>query len=350
MPATERLSERRRFSQLSISEQSVAPLAPSIVEKNDNCLPSEANAGRGFIVGAPRSGTTLLMNLVAAHPQIAPVYETGFVRNLLLLCDHEARASGDGLLFHISRYFYGTRVEKNAKRFVSKVLPGYRSPAQRRFGKTKDEFFPFGNSCIAYNFCELVHETEQLASALAAGNGNAIDPFILGRRYLDRLFAVHCARMNRPYWVNKTPSLVRCLDLLHRMYPECGMIHIVRDGRDVALSTTSVRSGPNNVFDAARRWKEMVRSGRRLAENRRYLEVRYEGLIAVPEETMKSVFSLLGFSASAAGHLPGLKIYGHRENVWRENMAPRDRRDFDKVAGDLLIELGYEKDNGWVRD
>jgi hypothetical protein len=320
------------------------------VEVTEDCLLSEADAGRGFIVGAPRSGTTLLINLVAAHPEIAPVYETAFVRNLLLLCDRNAHAPDDGFLPGIRRYFHGPRSKKNSNRFVAKVLPAYRSPAQRKFGKTKDEFFPFGNRCIEYNFCELVHETAQFTSALAGRNGNSIDPFILGRRYLDRLFAIHCSRMNRPYWVNKTPSLVRCLDLLHRMYPECAMIHIVRDGRDVALSTTSVRSGPNNVVDAARRWKEMVLSGRRFAQNRRYLEVRYEKLIAAPEKIMDSVFSLLGFSPSAAGKLPGLRVYGHRENVWRDSMAPQDKRDFDKVAGDLLVELGYENNNRWAKE
>jgi Sulfotransferase family len=324
-----------------------------LVEQFDHCVVFESSAGRGFIVGAPRSGTTLLMNLVAAHPEIAPVYETGFVRNLLRLCDREARASSglwrEKFFSQVRRQIDGRRTKKRAKRFVGKVLPSYQSTNRRKFGKTKDEFFPFGNRCIEYNFCELIHETAAFVGALATQNGGSGDSFTLGRRYLDRLFAIHCSRMNRPFWVNKTPSLVRCLDLLHRMYPECGMVHIVRDGRDVALSTTSVRSGPNNVLDAARRWKEMVRAGRRLAHNHRYLEVRYEELIAAPAKIMESVFTLLGFGASAAGSLPGLRIYGHREKVWREDMAPKDKRDFYKVAGDLLMELGYEKDDRWVR-
>ncbi|MGZ8500831.1 MAG: sulfotransferase, partial [Candidatus Binatia bacterium] len=40
----------------------------------------------GFIVGVPRSGTTLLINLLGQHPLIAPLYETRFLRNLLVLC------------------------------------------------------------------------------------------------------------------------------------------------------------------------------------------------------------------------------------------------------------------------
>ncbi|MGH7875789.1 MAG: sulfotransferase, partial [Candidatus Binatia bacterium] len=52
-----------------------------------------ASGGRGFVVGAPRSGTTLLINLLAVHPDIAPVYETGYIRNLLLICEWKARLS-----------------------------------------------------------------------------------------------------------------------------------------------------------------------------------------------------------------------------------------------------------------
>jgi len=43
-----------------------------------------------------------------------------------------------------------------------------------------------------------------------------------------------------------------------------------------------------------------------------------------------------------------LKIYGHREKVWRAGLAESDRRAFAEEGGDLLIELGYEKDDAWI--
>ena len=232
-------------------------------------------------------------------------------------------------------------------RQVKKVLPYYQPSDRRRFGKTMDEFFPFGNRYIEYNFCDLIHETERFVNAFQALD-DVPDPYVLGRRYLDRLFAIHCNRTGRSFWVNKTPSLVRRLDLLHKMYPECGIVHIVRDGRDVALSTVSLREGPNTLRDAARRWKDMVLSGRRMLGSDKYLELHYEDLIAQPAQNMETVFAFLGFDVRTAGDLPGLKIYGHRQKVWRASMTQQAKVDFAKEAGDLLIQLGYEKDNRWL--
>jgi hypothetical protein len=305
---------------------------------------TESGDARGFIVGAPRSGTTLLMNLVAGHPEIAPIYETGLLRNLLSLCERAAKTSRSGGLRKILSVVGRDPLQKKIHQFVCKVLMYYQSADRHKFGKTKDEFFPFGNRCIEYTFCELVRETEKFAAAFPESD----DPFRVGRSYIDQLFGIHCARMNRRYWVNKTPSLVRSLESLNKMYPEAALIHIVRDGRDVALSTISLKQGPNTARAAARRWRDMVRSGRRLCGNAKYLEVRYEDLIAAPDAILQQVFTALGVDRGVVRELPGLRIYRHRKKVWRAGLAEIDRRAFAEEGGDLLIELGYEKDDAWI--
>jgi hypothetical protein len=284
------------------------------------------------------------MNLVAGHPEIAPIYETGFLRNLLSLCERAEGASRRSWTRKIWSFLGKDQLQKKTHQFVCKVLPYYQASDRRKFGKTKDEFFPFGNQCIEYTFCELVRQTEKLAASLPASN----DPFRTGRNYIDRLFGIHCARMKRLYWVNKTPSLVRSLESLHKMYPEAALIHIVRDGRDVVLSTIGLKQGPNTARAAARRWRDMVLSGRRLRGNARYLEVHYEDLITAPDPILEKVFATLGVDASIARDLPGLRVYRHREKAWRTGLAEADRRVFAEEAGDLLIELGYEKDDAWI--
>jgi len=284
------------------------------------------------------------MNLIAGHPEIAPIYETGFLRNLLSICERAEKTSHEVGLRKMLRLVANDPLQKKIRQFVCKVLPYYQATDRRKFGKTKDEFFPFGNQCIEYTFCELVRETERFAAALPASD----DSFRAGRSYIDRLFGLHCSRMNRPYWVSKTPSLVRSLGPLHKMYPEAALIHIVRDGRDVTLSTIGLKQGPNTVRAAARRWHDMVRSGQRLRGNGRYLEVRYEDLIGTPDITLRKVFDALGVDRGVVRELPGLRIYSHREKVWRTGLTEADRRAFAEEGGDLLIELGYEKDDAWI--
>jgi hypothetical protein len=83
-------------------------------------------AGRGFVVGAPRSGTTLLINLIAAHPKVAPIYETGFINHLLLLWDAQARRSASGwnskMYLGTGRHVQARQAAHDARKFIAKLL------------------------------------------------------------------------------------------------------------------------------------------------------------------------------------------------------------------------------------
>src|SRR5690349_519595 len=155
---------------------------------------TESSSARGFIVGAPRSGTTLLMNLIAGHPEIAPIYETGFLRNLLSLCERATKTSHGGGFRKILCLVGRDPLQRKIHEFVCKVLPYYEATDPRKFGKTKDEFFPFGNRCIEYTYCELVHESAKFACVLPL----ALHPFLYSRSYIANLFGIHCERINEP--------------------------------------------------------------------------------------------------------------------------------------------------------
>ena len=105
----------------------------------------------------------------------------------------------------------------------------------------------------------------------------------------------------------KTPDYVRHLPLLHALFPWVRSVHIIRDGRDVALSALEWAregKGPGRmalwreepVAVCALWWRWQVRTGRQDAESLRpgsYLEVRYENLVEGPEETLRSITDFL---------------------------------------------------------
>jgi hypothetical protein len=178
-----------------------------------------------------------------------------------------------------------------------------------------------------------------------------------------RLFQIWARKEGKPRWGDKTPHYVRDIPLLLRLFPDAQVIHVIRDGRDVALSWLRTQFEPRNLYMAARMWKEMVTRGRRegaLSPDRSYMELRYETLLAQPEATMRGVCQFLNehwnsavLSPSRLDVMLGKKnraitsVALHGDIVldnagkWRDGMALRQRTLFESVAGDLLSELDY---------
>ncbi len=149
------------------------------------------------------------------------------------------------------------------------------------------------------------------------------------------------------------------------MFPEARFVHVIRDGRDVALSYRSVAWGPTTVEDGALRWRRNVRrgliDGRRLGPDR-YHEVRYERLVTEPEAVLRDLCefidlpwddAVLRHHERAADVIAATRFPAAHQRVllpptpglrdWRREMAPSDVARFEAVAGGLLDDLGYAR-------
>ncbi len=177
------------------------------------------------------------------------------------------------------------------------------------------------------------------------------------------LYSLAAAQRGKPRYADKTPMHVLHLRRLGRLFPEARFVHVVRDGRDVALSYRSVGWGPTTVEDAAMRWRRSVLRGRRDGERLgpdRYREVRYEDLVTDPERVLRELCAFLDLEwddgvlhhheraaeVIAATRFPGAHSRlllpptpGLRD--WRREMPAADVARFEAIAGGLLEELGY---------
>ena len=209
---------------------------------------------------------------------------------------------------------------------------------------------------------------------------------------------------------DKTPFLSsETISEISAVCPEAKVIHIVRDGRDVAVSLThhrwnhardeggtfglgteerakrdAYREDPRRLLEAeggifteaglmgaAKSWREHV--GRAVEDGPRllgdnYAEVRYEDLLERPEEEIERVLRFLGADAGEEAVKRSLEAgsferwtkgreRGEEESTsffrkgvagdWRGVFNERDKQIFKEVTGDLLIELGYEGDDSW---
>ncbi|MGH3034378.1 MAG: sulfotransferase family protein [Gaiellaceae bacterium] len=181
------------------------------------------------------------------------------------------------------------------------------------------------------------------------------------------VYDVYAERHGKRRWGDKTPLYMQYLGLIERIFPEARYVHLIRDGRDAALSFLEMPRGivtetwahPRGAAGVACQWRTEVAAARRLGARvgpRRYLEVRYEALVNDPEGVVREIcrFADLPYESEMLEY-PGsvdLSAKPHQRSLakaptpglrdWRTQMAAPDLTTFEHVAGDLLSELGYE--------
>lgn len=280
-----------------------------------------------FVVGAERSGTTLLRLMLDAHPDLAVPPETHFI-------DRVAEACGD--------------TPEPRRTFIETVT------SHRRWGDFRVD-------------------GEELARRISG-----IEPFDLGEA-LRAFYGLYAQKFGKTRWGDKTPKYVHSMRLIHRLLPEARFVHIIRDGRDVALSTKDLWFGPDSVEEAARKWRSLIEKARRQSrEVPHYLEIRYEDLVSETEPTLRRICefvdlrwdpAMLAYHKTAEERMSeiyrdmetprGKKVVRgemrrslhtltgsppQRDRVarWKAEMSAEDRKRFEEAAGETLRDLGYE--------
>jgi hypothetical protein len=274
-----------------------------------------------FIVGSGRSGTTLLRAILGSHPEMAIPDEVSFI--IRLSRPHYARRYGWPRRFRVERC-------------VDLLLA---NGSLRRWGMPPDEI-------------------------RAAVLGPPDAPATSFADAVRRLYRRYAEGQDKPRYGDKTPMHVLHVGRLARMFPEARFVHIVRDGRDVALSYLDVAWGPDTIDQAAVEWRRRVaagrRAGRRLGPDR-YAEVRYEDLVADPERIVRRVCDfvwlpwddrLLRYQERADEVIDATQFPEAHQRLrlpptqglrdWRHDLEPADVARFEAIAGPQLEAFGYE--------
>jgi hypothetical protein len=177
---------------------------------------------------------------------------------------------------------------------------------------------------------------------------------------------VYARSRGKPRFGVKTPSYASEIDSIHSILPRSRIIHIVRDGRDVAVSNRGVSWGSSHVVRVARDWRWQVLVGRKLGNmlGSQYLEIRYEDLVHSPERELARACefldvpfdrSMLDYHETAAGEMPADSLRWHGASVsapdqrkagaWRHALSVADQLLFEEAAGDALDLFGYPRAN-----
>jgi Sulfotransferase family len=167
-------------------------------------------------------------------------------------------------------------------------------------------------------------------------------------------------------WADTTPEHLLHLHRIKETIPNALIIHIIRDGRDVALSTDKqgyIRRLPwdktPSVMVAGVYWEWMVNKGRRDGSNLGgdYTEVRFEELVARPQQTLAKLGSFIdhdldydriqkvgigSVSAPNTSFQDGSSESFHPAGRWKHNYTSEKLAMFEGLVGGTLEELGYE--------
>ena len=270
-----------------------------------------------LVVGCPRSGTTLVRSFLDSHPDMAIPGESDVTVPLLL-----------------------------AARGPDRLLPRRRAA----------EILADSHRTAAWGI--------DLAAVLASvpetsGRGG---PEVSAAALVRALHDAYADAHGRPRGGDKTPFHARRVDLLTAALPESVVVHVLRDPRAVAAAMRSVSWATDDPHEAGRAWTRHVGSARAISAQvgpDRYVEVRYEELVADPWPILERLCAVLHLEpapemldrgASAARARAQTEHSGDHANLdrpltrtrdWRVELSALDRRRVEAVAGDLMVSCGY---------
>jgi hypothetical protein len=172
------------------------------------------------------------------------------------------------------------------------------------------------------------------------------------RNVVDAVFRQFTEFAGRTRWGDKNPGYTPDLPILNTIYPEAQFVHMIRDGRDVTLSLLKEPFGPRNVMQAALYWKKQIELARAFGatlSSQSYFELRYEDLMQQPVTEMSRLAVFLQiddklYDAVISRVQENIKNDLKHENFykWKHAMSASEVTRFEKAAGNVLAELGYE--------
>ena len=277
-----------------------------------------------FVVGCPRSGTTLLQRMLNAHARIAITPETHWIPRI-----------------------YRKRTGLTVDGFVTPEMISHLLELPK--------------------FTRLGIGTDLLLKI--TGNGQLVSY----SSFVTSVFDLYGMAQGKALVGDKTPGYVKSIGILHALWRNAKFVHIIRDGRDVCLSVAKWRKtaykqpgtfstwAEDSVTTTAFWWEAMVRLGRNAGQSlgpEAYCEIRYESLVESPAKECAALCAFLGvpfddamlrFHEGRTKSDPNLDakhawlpvMRGLRD--WRTQMPTASVERFEAAAGALLGELGYER-------
>jgi hypothetical protein len=184
-----------------------------------------------------------------------------------------------------------------------------------------------------------------------------------GGDFLRIIMEEMCRKQGVERWAETTPEHLLYISRIKETIPDALIIHVIRDGRDVALSwekLSQIRPLPWDRKRAAMAagiyWEWIVnkgrQSGRKLGGD--YIEVHYEDLVQKPVEVLRNLEPFIEhdldyeqITQAAIGSVaePNTAFKNEQRSPisrWKSDLSQAELATLERLVGSTLEELGYE--------
>lgn len=300
-----------------------------------------------FIVGSPRSGTTLLGDILAAHPAVSVWYEPHF------LLDHDFREAPNDCRV-------ASEATEKVQRAIKKSFDRYHEHCGRQVIVDKSP----GNS-LKIPFLRTIFPDAKFVHVLRDGRDTTLSIAVEWKKRTSMLRKRNLHQMARTIWtwLNRYNRVEHKLGAL--LFEFGDIPDLLQGGWRLARWTRwGVSPGWGPQFEGwqdviakvsplefnALQWVKCVDAV--LAESRQmdghhFIEVRYETLLEQPETTLKQVLDLfkVGMPANFMAQLPIFKDNNY--NKWKTAFSDTEKALIGPILDPLLMRLGYASDDAW---
>jgi len=273
-----------------------------------------------FIVGASRSGTTLLQMSLNAHPALSICGEFHFFDQI---CNFKQNIPS------LSK-------NENVEYLKSQLLKSF----GMQYIKDADTVVDHASNALM-----TMQETERSYEA-----------------FFNELIIYYKINSNAAFGGEKTPETVRFLEDLLILYPNAKIIHIIRDPRAVVASSLKLPLNSKSILIHAATWRSDVYAGLRFTNKRpdKCKPVLYENLVTKPRAVLEELCAFIGvpfdekmmsYQSTAASNIKNepwklgtLKgFYDSSISKWQIELEPNDIYLVELFTSKILEQLGYTK-------
>ncbi len=265
-----------------------------------------------FIFGCPRSGTSLLSRILNSHSRFCVPFETNLYRTF----------------WPWRRFYRGLTSTAMTRAMIGDFASTWAAAGQQ------------------------LDEADALSRVVGDGFHAVVDGIMTSLTAME----------GKEHWGEKTPYHAFYFDHIREGFPQAKFIHIVRDGRDCALSWKNARFGPKHLYVAGQRWQAYVEGIAPIAASlpeAQFLELTYEQLLGETDVTMQKVCEFLDevYEPEMLSFYNKKQWYPtdrtNQENLskplmndnfdkWKRCLTEREILDIEAGASRALLANGYD--------